>query len=317
MISASALAKVERAGDGRPGRGDEQDRAVTSGGDGVTDGSAARPSGLPLRLIYGLIVLGTALTCLVNAFSTAHDLARLGRPVPFWQPFLWEATSGIVVIALAPLIRWFFRQGQAVQHRPVALAAVHIGGALAFSLLHVGGMVVLRKAGYAAFSTESYAFGPLLAGFLYELRKDVLVYALIVSVFWMAGRFGGGQPASLPRSGEPVTPPEAIWLRDGTVSLRVAPGDIVWVASAGNYVEFCLASGEKHLIRTTLQAEEERLKPLGLIRIHRMRLVNAIRLRRIETRPSGDFDVEMDTGERLGGSRRYRADAMAVLRPKD
>jgi hypothetical protein len=290
---------------------------VTSGGDSVTSGSAARPSSLSLRLVYGLIVLGTALTCLVNAFSTAHDLARLGRPAPFWQPFLWEATSGIVVIALAPLVRWFFRQGQRLQHRPVALAAVHLGGALAFSLVHVGGMIVLRKAGYAAFSADTYSFGPLLAGFLYELRKDVLVYALIVSVFWMAGRFGVRQQAELRPAAASAAPLPAIWLRDGTVSVRVAPGDIVWVASAGNYVEFCLASGEKHLIRTTLQSEEERLKPLGFVRIHRMRLVNAIRLRRIETRASGDFDVEMDTGERLGGSRRYRADAMAVLRPED
>ena len=46
-----------------------------------------------------------------------------------------------------------------------------------------------------------------------------------------------------------------------------------------------------------------------------MRLVNASRLRRIETRPSGDFEVEMDTGESLGGSRRYRQGAMAVLQP--
>ncbi|MBL8570326.1 MAG: LytTR family transcriptional regulator [Phreatobacter sp.] len=281
----------------------------------MTDGGAIRPSGLPLRLVYGLIALGTALTCLVNAFSTAHDLARLGRPVPFWQPLLWEATSGVVVVALTPLVHWFFRQGQAVRDRLVALAAIHLGGALAFSLLHVGGMVLLRKAGYAAFSTESYVFGPLLAGFLYELRKDALVYSLIVSVFWMAGRFGGGQPARIPEADKAALP-VAIWLRDGTTSVRVAPADIVWVVSAGNYVEFCLASGEKYLIRTTLQSEEERLRPLGFVRIHRMRLVNALRLRRIEVRASGDFEVEMDTGERLGGSRRYRADAMAMLRPE-
>lgn len=288
---------------------------MTSGGDSVTDGGREQPPGLPLRLVYGLIALGTALTCLVNAFSTAHDLARLGRPAPFWQPFLWEATSGIVVVALAPLVRWFFRQGQRMQDRPVLLFAVHLGGALAFSLVHVGGMVLLRKAGYAAFSSEPYSFGPALAGFLYELRKDVLVYALIASAFWIAGRLGGGQPAPAPPPADPAPVPEAIWLRDGTVSVRVAPGDIVWVASAGNYVEFCLVSGAKHLIRSTLQAEEERLRPLGFVRIHRMRLTNSRRLRRIETRASGDFDVEMDTGERLGGSRRYRADAMAMLRP--
>lgn len=284
---------------------------MTSGGGSVTDGGVARPAGLSPGLVYGLIALGTALTCLVNAFSSAHDLARLGRPVPFWQPFLWEASSGVVVVALAPLIHWVFRRGLAFRQRPALLVAVHLAGALVFSLLHVAGMVLLRKAGYAAVSTEAYSFGPVLAGFLYELRKDALVYALIVSVFWMAGRFNSGQRASAPVETEA---PAAIWLRDGTVSVKVAPADIAWVASAGNYVEFALVSGARHLIRTTLQSEEERLKPLGFVRIHRTRLVNGARLKRIETRGSGDFQVELDTGESLAGSRRYRADTLALLR---
>jgi hypothetical protein len=235
--------------------------------------------------------------------------------VPFWQPFLWEASSGIVIIALAPLVRWIFLRGMDHQHRTVLLAGLHLSGALAFSVLHVAGMVLLRKAGYAALSSESYDFGPAGTGFLYELRKDVLVYALIVSVFWMAERFGGRLAAVATTPAPPVPTPGAIWLRDGTVSVRVAPGDIAWVASAGNYVEFALAGGERHLIRSTLQAEEERLQPLGFVRIHRTRLVNAIRLRRIETRPSGDFEVELDTGERLSGSRRYRGDTAALVRP--
>jgi hypothetical protein len=252
---------------------------------------------------------------LVNAFSTAHDLARLGRLVPFWQPFLWEASSGVVIIALAPLVRWIFLRGKGHRDRPALFAGLHLSGALAFSALHVAGMVLLRKAGYAALSSEGYDFGPVWTGFLYELRKDVLVYALIVSVFWMAERFGGRQTAGVASPSPPAPNPAAIWLRDGTLSVRVAPGDIAWVASAGNYVEFALASGEKHLIRSTLQAEEERLQPLGFVRIHRTRLVNTIRLRRIETRASGDFEVELDTGETLSGSRRYRAEAAALVRP--
>lgn len=292
---------------------------MTSGGDSVTDGGSVPRQGLPTRLVYGLIALGTVAACLVNAFSTAHDLARLGRTVPFWEPLLWEASSAILIVALLPLTHWLYRRGGSFHDRPVPLAAMHLAGALAFSLLHVAGMVLLRKAAYAVLSTGDYVFGPHITGFLYELRKDVLVYALIMSVFWMAGRVHAGQrsmPAPAPPPPAPDAPAAPVWLRDGTVSVKVEPADIVWAASAGNYVEFALASGERHLIRTTLQAEEERLAPLGFVRIHRTRLVNAARLRRIETRPSGDFDVDMDTGERLAGSRRYRADAVARLRPQ-
>jgi hypothetical protein len=288
---------------------------VTSGGETVTDGGSARSAGLSPALVYGLIAVGTAATCLVNTFSTAHDLARLGRPVPFWQPFLWEASSGIVIIALAPLVRWIFLRGRDLRDRPALFAGLFLSGALAFSVLHVAGMVLLRKAGYAALSSEGYDFGPVGTGFLYELRKDALAFALIVSAFWLSERLGGRQVVEVVSPVPSVPTQAAIWLRDGTVSVRVAPGDIAWVASAGNYVEFALASGEKHLIRSTLQAEEERLQPLGFVRIHRTRLVNAIRLRRIATRPSGDFDVELDTGETLAGSRRYRADTAALVRP--
>ncbi len=284
---------------------------MTGGGETVTDGEAGRSGGLAPRLVYGLIALGTAATCLVNAFSTAHDLARLGRPVPFWQPFLWEASSGVVIIALAPLVRWIFLRGKRYRDRPALLAGLCLTGALVFSVLHVAGMVLLRKAGYLALSSESYEFGPVGAAFPYELRKDALAYALILVAFWMAERLGVRQVAAPPSS---ATGSAAIWLRDGTASVKVLPADIAWVASAGNYVEFALGSGEKHLIRSTLQTEEDRLQPLGFVRIHRTRLVNASRIIRIATRPSGDFEVELDTGESLSGSRRYRAEATALVR---
>lgn len=300
---------------------------MTGGGDSGTDGGAVRRPGLPVRGVYALIALGTAAACLVNAFSTAHDLARLGRAVPFWQPLLWEASSAILIVALLPLARWIYRRGAGLGDRVALLVLLHLAGALAFCVLHVAGMVLLRMAGYALLSDDAYSFGPPMAGFLYELRKDVLVYALIMSVFWVAGRVTSsardgvdadshdGSPDGGRLAPAPAAPDTPLWLRDGTVSVRVAPSEIVWAASAGNYVEFALASGQKHLIRTTLQAEEERLKPLGFVRIHRTRLVNAARIRRIGTRPSGDFDVELDTGESLVGSRRYRADALALLRP--
>ena len=47
-----------------------------------------------------------------------------------------------------------------------------------------------------------------------------------------------------------------VWLRDGAKSIRLAPRDIVWIASAGNYIEYSLADGANHLIRGTLDLED-------------------------------------------------------------
>ncbi len=286
---------------------DESQRAGTSGDAAVTSGGAGR---LPGWLPYLAIVLGTALTCLVNAFSTLHDLARLGRAVPLWQPLLWEASSGVVILALVPLVRRLVLVSLTRTSRPWLLAALHAGAILAFSALHIGGMILLRKLGYWVAGAGDYSFGFSSGNLFYELRKDVLVYLLLATVFWL---FELWRRRPQPQAAAVMaTPPSGFWLRDGAINLRLEPADIVAVVSAGNYVEYCLASGKRHLIRTTLQAEEERLRPLGFSRIHRTRLVNSARVRRIAGKPSGDFDVEMDTGESFAGSRRYREGLVAL-----
>lgn len=302
--------------DEQPMLRDGSQRAGTSGGDAVTNGGDAmvrdEAGWPPGRLPYLALALGTAATCIVNAFSTAHDLARLGRVVPFWQPLLWEASSGVVILALAPLVRRLVLASLARADRPWLLAALHAGGAIGFSAMHVAAMVLLRKLGYWAAGAGSYSFGFSSGNLFYELRKDVLVYLLLAALFWLAElwrRRSQPQAAAAPAAG-----PSGFWLRDGTINLRLEAAEIVALVSAGNYVEYWLASGRRHLIRATLQAEEERLRPLGFSRIHRTRLVNAARIRRIASRPSGDFDVELDTGEVFAGSRRYR-DGLAALTP--
>ena len=105
----------------------------------------------------------------------------------------------------------------------------------------------------------------------------------------------------------PATP--EFWLRDGRMSVLIDPGKIVSVTSAGNYVEYQMTDQRSHLIRATLQAEEARLAPFGIVRVHRTRLLNVRRIVALERRPSGDFEVRLDTGETVFGSRRFKAAA--------
>jgi DNA-binding LytR/AlgR family response regulator len=103
-----------------------------------------------------------------------------------------------------------------------------------------------------------------------------------------------------------------LWLRDGRVSILVTPNEIISVASAGNYVEFQLTGRRNHLIRTTLQAQELRLAPFGIVRVHRSRLVNLKRVVALEWRAAGDFEVRLDSGETYAGSRRFKAAVAAI-----
>ena len=113
-----------------------------------------------------------------------------------------------------------------------------------------------------------------------------------------------------PAAGQVST--QTIWLRDGTRSIRVEPGEIVWISSAGNYIEYSLADGTSQLVRGTLAAAETQLSRFNLARIHRTRLANLDRVTGMEMKPSGDFELTFDTGQTVAGSRRYKA-AVASL----
>jgi DNA-binding LytR/AlgR family response regulator len=108
--------------------------------------------------------------------------------------------------------------------------------------------------------------------------------------------------------------PPAVWLRDGTTRIRLEPRDVLWISSAGNYVEYSLADGSSHLIRGTLAAAQAEFGRFNLVRVHRTRLANLNRVTSVEFKPSGDFDLTFDTGKTVQGSRRYKITVEALDR---
>ena len=303
-IDITEAPSVETEGDGRPVPRDESRSAVTSGAARGTNGSPF--------WAYGAVAFVTAAFWLVNSLTAADDAVRRGGAYRLGAPMFFEGTSAIVILALLPLVRRgvdFIRAGGSW---PVAAARAGAVGVL-FAVAHIFGMVALRKLSYWAMGS-SYVFN-LATEVPYEFRKDMVSVLLIGVAFWRLDR-----PAPAPtRAADEVPPAVAvkppnplIWLRDGATSIRVDAREIVWVASAGNYVEFSLPA-KRHLVRGTLAGEEARLLPFGLVRVHRTRLANLNHAVVVEPRPSGDFALHMDTGEILIGSRRYK-NAVAALR---
>ncbi len=54
----------------------------------------------------------------------------------------------------------------------------------------------------------------------------------------------------------------------------------------------------------------------NLARIHRTRLANLDRVSRVQSKPSGDFDLTFDSGHTVSGSRRYRSTVASRDRPQ-
>jgi LytTr DNA-binding domain len=297
------------------------------------NGAAIAPSGSCVsRAIYVGVAIVVATACLVNAFSVGYDLTRLGRAHRFWEPFVWEACSAILVIALLALPRQAAKLAAGLASRPLRSGLSLIGLALTFSALHICGMVLLRDLVYAA-AGATYSFKWSVGEVIYELRKDLFSFSIIGVIFWLAERaFARPGPIALTSmahsdASAAVPPPYPaplagedregdaggrLWLRDGRTSILIDAGNILYVTSAGNYVEYVMATGQRHLIRTTLQAEAVRLSRLGIARVHRTRLVNAKRIVAVTWRQSGDFDLRLDNGEAIAGSRRYKAAVAGV-----
>lgn len=292
----SGAASAQSARAGWPGLRGLWSGAGTSGALSGTSGKAE------IRAFWwGMAAIAVLVAAFnsVNVMSVLHD-----RPdLPPIEPIIWEGSSWVTFMLFAP-IGWGALRIAPFSVRPRWRLALHLPALFLFSLGHVVGFVFLRKALYALGGGD-YTPGPL-SNFVYEFRKDILGYALMVLAFHWAARH-------LTMSAIPsVTPAEFFDIRDGARLTRVPIAEILAVTAAGNYVEFLLEDGRRPLMRSPLSALEAELGGHGFVRTHRSWLVNVARVTGLVPEGSGDYRVELGK-ETAPLSRRYR-EALARLR---
>jgi len=262
-----------------------------------TNGRAALTSawGRDALFVATVALVGAAIA-LVDTFSVAHDRAEAGRPVAFWEPLVWETSSVLVLVILTPAIQAFTRRARPLAAPWRRVIPLHLAGAVAFSLVHVTAMGVLRWAVYAAVGGFYAPLWPL-GDFPYEFRKDVLVYFAMVAIYVAWLRLA---PAPALATGQ-----DSIEIRDGARRHFVPLTEVAWIEAAGNYVE--LHRGTSPILhRAPLSTMERQLQGAGFVRIHRSRLVRRAAIAQVESKPSGDYVVRLADGRELAGSRRYR-----------
>lgn len=81
--------------------------------------------------------------------------------------------------------------------------------------------------------------------------------------------------------------------------------DIDWV-EASDYYTTLHAGGRGHMLRRSLSDLEGELAPHGFHRIHRSAIVNMERVKSLEIREDGEYEVVLQSAQRLRMSRRYR-----------
>jgi hypothetical protein len=229
------------------------------------------------------------------------------------EPWIWEASSSLVILSMVPLVVLATRQWPMRFDTWARNLKVHLALSVPFCLVHVGLMIVLRMLAYAAMGSR-YHFGddwPLELG--YEYLKDIRTYFLFVALITGYGfivRRLQGEASLLaePDEGPPVEPvdrPERFLVRKLGREFLVAAREIEWLQASGNYVNLHVR-GRDYPLRATMAGIEERLDPTRFVRVHRSYLVNLDYLTEMEPLETGDARLTMRDGATVPCSRRFR-----------
>jgi len=265
-----------------------------------TSGAVLGASGRDrLTLFYSFAAIAV-LVAGVNAINVISDQER-GHSLAV--PLIWEGSSwlSLLLFLWIPWMAW--RSAPPTVH-PRWKLFLHVPASLAFALGHVGGFDILRVLAYRLAGAH-YAMGSFVTQLQFEMRKDLLGYALFIGLFSLFDHL-------LQRRGETSAGPATFDIRDGAKLTRVKLEDILAVTSAGNYVEFILADGRRLLMRAPLRSVEEELSARGFVRTHRSWLVNTSKVTTLKPEGSGDYTVELGK-QAVPLSRRF-PDALAKLR---
>lgn len=232
--------------------------------------------------------------------------------VAAWQPWVWESSSSAVMLALVPALiyvsrRWPIRFETWQRNLPR-----HLAYSVVFSLLHVLGMVALRKMAYAV-AGQHYDFGAWWSDFGYEYLKDIRSYFWMLAGiglyrFWVVRFQGEARLLAEPDVGPPVEPveqPERFLVRKLGKEFLLAAREIEWLQASGNYVNLHVR-GRDYPLRVTMAAIEARLDQQYFVRVHRSYVVNLDFLTEIEPLDTGDARLLMRDGIKIPCSRRYR-----------
>ncbi len=233
-----------------------------------------------------------------------------GQPFPAAVTSIKEFSSALASLGLLALLHAAARRWPLHADTWRRRIGFYVMGGVAWWLLHVSAMVLLRKVAFAL-AGQHYTYGAWPAQWFYEFFKDVQTYSLLViavhAVAWF-GRQRQGEAHLLapPDEGPPVEPverPQHFLVRKLGKEFLVATGDVEYAQAAGNYVNLRVR-GHDYPLRTTMAALEQRLDPAEFLRPHRSWLIHRAQLRSIEPLDGGEALLHMADGVKVPCSRR-------------
>jgi uncharacterized protein YlzI (FlbEa/FlbD family) len=222
--------------------------------------------------------------------------------VAAWQPWSWEWSSALLLAVIARERRFPFRFDTWRGSLPR-----HLVFSVPFSLIHVLGMIGLRKIAHGMAGGD-YNVGPFWLQFGYEYLKDVrshfsIIAALGMYRLWRLRLLEAPDESSLV---EPVERPERFLVRKLGKEFLLNAREIEWLQACGDYVNLHLR-GRDYPLHATMSGIAGRRGPARFVRVRRGYFVNLDHLEQIEPLETGNARLRMRDGSRIPCSRSYRS----------
>ena len=249
----------------------------------------------------------------------------------WWEPWLWEISSAIGTLVLAPLLFLSFDRQPLRFSQPLQQCGWHLVVSTLFCFCHVALMVAQRELVYG-WTGDEYDFGPLARELWYEYRKDVwgylnlLVTYQLCAMVWRRVRgeasvLAAAETAESAPEGPaaarqelPAKPLQHLLVKKLDKEFLLAVSSIEYLEACGNYVNLH-SGGRIYPLRSTLSQLIEQLGKQGFSRVHRSFAVNHAFVAELSYEPSGDGDIRLSSGVTVPLSRRYKDEFRAGLLP--
>jgi DNA-binding LytR/AlgR family response regulator len=118
-------------------------------------------------------------------------------------------------------------------------------------------------------------------------------------------------PDHLPQVEGMLTMPSRIAIKAKGRILFIDPADVVTVEAQGNYVLLRRMSGT-NLLRESMSAVAEKLRPYGFVRIHRSVLINPSFVEEIHPWTTGEYVLRIKGGKEFNVSRTYKKNLHSI-----
>lgn len=229
------------------------------------------------------------------------------RRFDLWEPFVWQFSSAILIAMLMPLVICLIDSSLSSWSNIKRTLVVYLTASVLFSVLHVAGMVAIRKLIYFS-QGMSYDFGAPLFEFIYEYRKDFFTFISIIAIVhayrFISSRLLGEADMINEGEGPQAITPDRLLVKKLGKEFIVKLSNVDWLEASGNYVN--LYVGQRiYPTRQTMSSLIKMISQHGFCRTHRSYAVNLDSVESITTLHSGSSDITLKNGKVIQLSRRY------------